>query len=86
MDIMDKAREENPSLRVLRVYLSRYMSNCAVDKYIKDEMSNFDNFIDVQIPLASDAREAVMFGRPISFYKQFSKSKSAYIELVKKLS
>lgn len=85
MEIMDKAREENPTLRVLGVYLARFMSNCLVDKYIKEEMSKFDTFINVQIPLASDLREAIMFGRPISFYKQFSKSKSAYIELVKQI-
>ena len=86
MDDMSKARETNPSLNVLGVYLSRYMTNCGLDKYIREQMmENFGNFIDVQIPLASDVREAVFFGRPISYYKVFSKSKAAYESLVSEI-
>lgn len=70
MNTVDKAREVNPSLNILGVYLSRYMRNCAVDRYIKSQLEGFDTFIPVQIPLASDVREAVMFGRPISYYKE----------------
>lgn len=84
MDIVNRAREINNNLRILGVYLARYMNNCAVDRYIKSELENFgENFIDVQIPLMADVREAVMFGRPISFYKNYSKSKIAYEKLVK---
>ena len=82
MDVMAKAREVNPLLNVLGVYLARYMTQCAVDRYIREELLNFDTFIDIQIPLASDVREAVMFGRPISYYKAFSKSRKAYENLV----
>ena len=83
MDVLDRAREVNPGLNVLGVYLARYMTNCAVDKFIREQMLGFgDGFIDIQIPLATDVREAVMFGRPISYYKLFSASKSAYEELV----
>lgn len=85
MEVMAKAREVNPTLNVLGVYLARYMGYCAVDKYIRDELLKFDTFIDVQIPLASDVREAVMFGRPISYYKQLSKSRKAYEDLVKEI-
>lgn len=86
MDDMNKARETNPTLNVLGAYLSRYMTNCGLDKFIREQMmENFENFIDVQIPLASDVREAVMFGRPISYYKMFSKSKAAYENLVKEI-
>lgn len=70
MEVMAQAREENPLLNVLGVYLARYMTNCAVDKFIREQMLNFDTFIDVQVPLTSEIREAVMFGRPISFYKK----------------
>jgi len=35
----------------------------------------------VQIPLMADLREGVMFGRPMSFYKTFSKSRAAYEKL-----
>lgn len=83
MDTVQRAREINESLNILGIYLSRYMENCAVDKYIKDQLEEFgDIFIDVQIPLMADVREAVMFGRPISYYKMISKSKSAYEKLV----
>lgn len=69
-ETVDKARELNPGLNILGVYLSRYMRNCAVDKYIREQLMAFgDIFIDIQIPLAADIREGVMLGRPISFYK-----------------
>lgn len=85
MEVMAKARQVNPTLNVLGVYLARYMGQCAVDKYIREELLKFDTFIDIQIPLASDVREAIMFGRPISYYKQFSKSRKAYEDLVKEI-
>lgn len=86
MDIMDKAREVNPGLNVLGVYLARYMTNCSVDKFIREQMLGFgEGFIDIQIPMATDVRESVMFGRPISYYKMFSASKSAYEELVNEM-
>lgn len=83
METVNKAREVNEELNILGIYLARYMEICAVDKYIKSQLESFgDIFIDVQIPLMADIREAVMFGRPISYYKMFSKSKSAYEKLV----
>ena len=82
MDVLDKARVENPTLNILGVYLARYMRNCGLDKYIREQLLEFDTFIDIQIPLASDVREAVMFGRPISYYKTLSDSKTAYERLV----
>ena len=83
MDTVQRAREINESLNILGIYLSRYMEDCAVDRYIKEQLEEFgDIFIDVQIPLMADVREAVMFGRPISYYKMISKSKTAYENLV----
>ncbi len=84
MDTVNKAREVNNNLNILGVYLSRFMENCGVDEYIKGELEERfgDMFIDVQIPLKADIREAVMFGRPISFYKQNSSSITAYERLV----
>jgi chromosome partitioning protein len=83
-------RNINESLISLGVYLARYMGNCALDNYIKNELSerlsnknlNTNDFIDVQIPLAADIREAVFYGRPISYYKEFSNSCKAYERLV----
>lgn len=85
IDVLDRAREEKATLNILGVYLARYMKNCALDKYIRDQLLGFDTFIDIQIPLASDIREAVMYGRPISFYKNFSDSRTAYEKLVDKM-
>lgn len=85
MDILDRARKENPTLNIVGMYLARYMKNCGLDRYIREQLLNFETFIDVQIPLASDVREAVMFGRPISYYKTFSESKTAYEKLVKEM-
>lgn len=82
IDVLDKARSEKPTLNILGVYLARYMRNCALDKYIREQLLEYDTFIDIQIPLASDIREAVMYGRPISFYKMFSDSRTAYENLV----
>jgi len=84
-DIMEstlRARQLNPGLNVLGIYLSRYMDNCSVDRYIRGQLQGYDTFIDVQIPMATDIREGVMFGRPISYYKEFSKSRRAYENLV----
>jgi len=85
MELMAKAREVNPRLSVLGVYLARFMDGCGVDEFIREQLLNFDTFIDVQIPLAADVREAVMFGRPISYYKMFSKSRKAYENLVEEI-
>jgi len=85
VETVERARELNPSLNTLGVYLARYMANCAVDRYIRDELLGFDTFIDIQIPLAADVREAVMFGRPISFYKAKSQSRTAYEQLVEEI-
>lgn len=84
LSVINEARVENPNLNVLGVFLSRYMSNCSVDRFIRDSLAESLGkiFIPVQIPLSSDVRESVMFGRPISYYKQHSKSKSSYEQLV----
>ncbi len=85
MNTVEEARSVNPSLNILGVYLSRYMKNCAVDRFIKEQLEEFDTFIPVQIPLAADVREAVMFGRPISYYKMFSDSRTAYENLTSEM-
>ena len=80
----------NANLNSLGVYLARYMSNCALDKYIKLQLSqrlydknlNKNDFIDVQIPISADIRESVFYGRPISYFKEKSNSCKAYENLV----
>jgi cellulose biosynthesis protein BcsQ len=78
MDVLDKARQYNPVLSVMGAYLSRYRKSEAVEQYIREQLLQFGTFIDIQIPYAADVRESVMFGRPISFFKQNSKSRTAY--------
>lgn len=81
MEIINEAREVNDNLNVLGIYLSRYDAQCGVDRVIKQQLEEFDTFLDVQIPLMADLREGVMFGRPMSFYKMISKSRTAYEKL-----
>lgn len=81
MEIVNEARMLNDSLNILGIYLARYDGQCGVDRFIKEQLEHFDTFLDVQIPLMSDLREGVMFGRPMSFYKTFSKSRTAYEKL-----
>ena len=87
IDIVKEARKVNENLHILGAFLGRYMPNCALDRYIKEQwQENFNElFIDVQIPLKADVREGIMYYRPISFYKLFSSSKSAYENLVKEI-
>jgi len=84
IDTIEKAREINQNLNLVGVYLSRYTENCAVDKYIRDKMIKMfgQAFMDVYIPVRVDIREAVMFGRPMSFYQPNSPSNKAFIRLV----
>lgn len=85
LDSINYARQSNSEIKVLGLYLSRYDKQCGVDRYIKSQLENFDLFIDIQIPMLSDLREAIMFGRPMSFYKRNSKSKMAYEKLVEEM-
>lgn len=82
MDVLDRARVTNPTLSIMGVYLSRYRGYEAIERYIREQLLSFNTFIDIQIPYAADVRESVMFGRPISFYKQASRSRAAYEALV----
>ena len=92
-ETIKNARAVNGELTSLGVYLARYMNNCALDRYIKNELAerlsnknlNKNDFIDVQIPLSADIREAVYYGRPISYYKEFSNSRKAYENLVREI-
>jgi len=92
-ETIKNARTINTDLHNLGIYLARYMGNCALDKYIKDELTerlynralNKNYFIDVQIPVAADIREAVFYGRPINYYKDFSNSCKAYKSLVSEI-
>lgn len=85
MDTIERAREINPALNVLGIYLSRYMPNCGVDRFVKSQLEGFNTFIDVQIPMATDIREAVMFGRPVCYYKPLGKSTAAYDALIREI-
>jgi len=83
IDMIDKARVINSNLNLIGVYLSRYTENCAVDKYIRDKMKRFGQvYMDICIPVRVDIREAVMYGRPISYYQPGSPSNKAFIRLV----
>lgn len=90
-DIIDTVNEgrikSNKELPILGIFLSRFMERCGVDIYIKESIQEQikEMFIDVQIPLRSDIREGVMFGKPISYYKRISRSRTAFEKLVEEV-
>lgn len=88
IDTIDKARELNPNLEALGVYLSRYWQSCAIDQYIRKTMNDTfkDRMFKTAIPMATDLREGVFFRRPISSYKAKSKSLEAYNALVDEIN
>jgi chromosome partitioning protein len=82
IDAISKARDVNPNLNLIGVYLARYMERCAVDQYIRDSLKMFGQvFMDLCIPVRVDIREAVMYGRPLSYYMPKSPSNKAFIKL-----
>lgn len=83
MEIVNEARTNTgKELNIIGIYLSRYDNRCGVDRFIREQLEEFDTYIkEVQIPLMSDLREGCMLSRPMSFYKQFSKSRAAYEKL-----
>lgn len=85
VNTIDKAREINPSINTIGVYLAKYQANISVDIHIREQLLEYKTFIDIQIPYAADARESIMFGRPISYYKTSSPTKTAYENLVNEM-
>jgi cellulose biosynthesis protein BcsQ len=82
MDTAEEARQYNPNLNIIGIYIARYNNNSLGDQYIKNNLQEFEDiFIDIQIPDRTDIRDSIMFGRPISYYKTFSPSKTAYEKL-----
>ena len=82
MDTVQRARSMNPQLNVIGIYLSRYCT-ISVQKYVRDKLEEFGEiFINIQIPNSADLQESIMMGSPISYYRQFSKSRTAYEQLV----
>ena len=83
MNTVNNAREYNPSLNIIGIYLARYDDKSLGDRYIKEKLQEFgDIFIDIQIPSRADIRDSIIFNRPISYYKLFSPSRTAYENLV----
>lgn len=83
MDILDSAREFNPRLTNIGAFLSRYNRHKSLEQYIKSSLEQCcgSAFIDVQIPFSADVPDSVTMGRPISFYKLVSRSRTAYEDL-----
>jgi len=83
------ARKINPKINILGIYLSRYWGICAAHRHVRDVLLENPDFaamyIDNPIPMAADVIEAVMFGRPLCFYKpttEKSPAKRAFETLV----
>lgn len=81
---IDKARENNPDLKVLGIFFSRFKKNRRKDEEYREMMlNNFpDTFIDVQIPDCTAVSSSIEDkGQPIRFYKK-SIAKEPYERLV----
>lgn len=93
IESVNMAREINPELKILGIYLSRFRENGGLQQHIKNMLEDFgEMFIDVQIPESADITEAVYAGRPLSYYKYFTskwskgaKSRNAYENLVEEI-
>ena len=71
MEELDEYRVENPNIKVLGVFFSRFMENCLVDKFVKEELEeNNINLFKTHLPLLTDVRETPFVHRPISYYRK----------------
>lgn len=85
VDKVDKAREFNPNLRILGIYMSMYDKRKRTHREILSLMhENFDMFMDVQLPFSSALPDSKLDGRPISFWKK-SNAKESVEALVQEI-
>ena len=85
VDKVDKAREFNPNLRILGIYMSMCDKRQKTHRDIVSLMNeNFDTFINVQIPYCSAVPNSKLDGRPINFWKK-SPAKEAVELLVQEI-
>lgn len=82
------ARETNPALNSLGVYMARHNFQRGGASYIKEMAKRYfaDGFIDVQIPDSADVFDASLEGRPMVFYRPFSKASKAYEALADEMN
>ncbi|MDR0460287.1 MAG: ParA family protein [Nitrososphaerota archaeon] len=86
IETWEKAKENNPDLHFLGVYLAKHSQHVAIHRQIKEKMSSFrDMYLDVCIPDKIEIQESYTYLKPISYYRKYSSSKKAYEELVKAL-
>lgn len=86
VDKVDKAREFNPNLKILGIYMSMYDKRMRTHREIKEMMTeNFDVFMDVQIPYCKDLPDSKLDGRPISFWRK-SNAKEAVEALAQEIA
>lgn len=85
-DIND-ARQNNPSLSILGVYLSRYNARFSLDVGIKEQLEDAlgDTFLPVTIPYTADIATAAADGRVLGFYRHNSASEKAYVALLEEM-
>lgn len=80
---IDECRDVNPNINVLGVFFSRFFEGCGVDEFVRADMieNGVGNLFKTYIPMLTDIRETPMFHRPISYYKSFSRTKTAVEKL-----
>ena len=68
--MLNKAREKNEELALLGIFLSKYSKNMSLDIYVKEQLSRFGTFIDIQIPAHNDVRYSTAYCQPLVFLKK----------------
>lgn len=84
LNVMEKARDINPLLTSVGVYLSRHNFQRGYAAYIR-EMSRDclgDTFIDIPVPDCAEIPDSAYEGRPVVFYRPMSRASKAYEQIV----
>lgn len=87
LEEINAARELNPELNSLGVFMARHNCHRAGADYIRQMAKKYltSEFIDVQIPDAAEIPDASFEGRPIVYCRPLSKASRAYEALVNEM-
>lgn len=82
LDIISHARTKNTNLTMIGVFLSVFSASKKKHREYKEILSQFDSFIDVQIPCSSDVVTATEDkGQPMCYYHK-NKAREPFAKLV----
>lgn len=86
MDEVEQGRQFNPNIGILGVYLAKYIAEWSNNQWVKSQISDFKEYLDVQIPFCAEIGDGLLLGKPACFSNSlFSKAKPAYGKLIKEM-